>query len=68
MQTTPDALAPPVDRPVATTDTSMTGLVAQMRQHFDRADRALRDGDLALYAEEMRKAKDILEKMEKIGK
>jgi uncharacterized membrane protein (UPF0182 family) len=68
VQTTPDALAPLIDRPGTTTDSSMTGLVGQMRQHFDRADRALRDGDLVLYAEEMRKAKEVLERMEKIGK
>ena len=40
-------------------------LVAELRQHVDRADKALRDGDFALYGEEWKKIKAVLEKMEK---
>lgn len=47
---------------------SLAALLVEMRQHFDLADKALRDGDLAVYGEEMKKARDVLEKMEKIRK
>ena len=39
-----------------------------MRQHFDAADKALRNGDLAAYGEEMKKAAAVLERLEKINK
>jgi len=33
-----------------------------------RADKALRDGDFALYGEEIRKVKDLIERMNQIKK
>jgi uncharacterized membrane protein (UPF0182 family) len=41
-------------------------LVAEMRQHFDRADQAMRAGNLAGYADEMKKAEAVLQKLERI--
>jgi hypothetical protein len=46
-------------------DPTWLQLVAQMRQHFDRADQAMRAGNLALYAEEMKQAEAVLRKLEK---
>jgi uncharacterized membrane protein (UPF0182 family) len=54
--------------PVPSGDATMVALVAEMRAHFTRADEALRNGNLALYGEEMKKAKDVLARMEKIKK
>jgi uncharacterized membrane protein (UPF0182 family) len=47
---------------------SLAALLTEMRQHIDRANKALRDANLALYAEEMKKAEAVLEKMEKAEK
>jgi hypothetical protein len=46
-------------------DPTWLQLVAQMRQHFDRAEQAMRAGNLALYAEEMQQAEAVLQKLEK---
>ncbi len=66
VQTAPGPALPAVEAPSATSpDAAVTALVAELRQHVDRADRALRDGDLAAYGEEWKKIKALLEKMEK---
>ncbi len=65
---TPATPAAPAGRPVATGEPTMAALILEMKQHFERADKALKDGDLALYAEEHRKARAVLERMDKIRK
>ena len=47
---------------------TMAQLVEEAIAHRDRGERALREGNLALYAEEMRKVGEVLEKMKTIKK
>jgi len=42
-----------------------TGLAAAAREHFDRAMRAQREGNWALYGEEIRKLGEVIRKMQK---
>lgn len=63
--TPPDLPQTAVESPASS---SVAALIVEMRQHFDRADAALRQGDLALYAEEMKKARAVLDRLEKGGK
>jgi uncharacterized membrane protein (UPF0182 family) len=44
-------------------DTDMAALAAEAQLHYDRAQKALRDGDLALFGEEWKKVGETLEKM-----
>ena len=44
------------ETPAGAVNPTVASLVAQMRRHFDAADKALRNGDLAAYADEMKKA------------
>ena len=46
----------------------MRQLVEEAIAHRDRGEKALRDGNLALYAEEMRKVGEVLDKMKTIKK
>ena len=39
-----------------------------MRQHYDAADKAMKSGDLVLWAEENKKVREIFERLEKIKK
>ena len=59
---------PTTPAPEATTEATMTQLVEEAIAHRDRAEKALRDGNLGLYAEEMRKVGELLEKMRTIKK
>jgi uncharacterized membrane protein (UPF0182 family) len=59
-ETQPAAVTPP--------EPTMAALVVEMRGHVNRGEEALRQGNLALYAEEMKKVKDVLARMEKIKK
>jgi uncharacterized membrane protein (UPF0182 family) len=49
-------------------DPALASLIAEMRGHFSRADEALKQGNLALYAEEIKRARAVLDKIEKIRK
>ena len=49
-------------------DPTIASLYREMRAHFDRAEEALKQGNLALYAEEHKKARAVLDKLEKIRK
>ncbi len=42
-----------------TPEATMTQLVEEAIAHRDRAEKALRDGDLGLYAEEMKRIKEL---------
>ena len=55
----PAALTQPSD----IDDTDMAALAAEAQLHYDRAQKALRDGDLALFGEEWKKVGEVLEKM-----
>jgi uncharacterized membrane protein (UPF0182 family) len=50
----------------ATVDPAVGALLSEMRAHFTRADEALKQGNLALYAEEHKRARAVLDKLEKI--
>ncbi len=52
--------------PGAPADSTVASLVAEMRSHFDAADKALRTSDSAAYAEEMKKARDVLDRLERL--
>ena len=54
--------------PAPAPDATMTQLVEEAIAHRDRAEKALRDGNLGLYAEEIWKVGDLLEKMRTIKK
>lgn len=56
---TPGAVPPPADATAA-------ALIGEIRQHFDAADKALRTSDLAAYAEEMKKARDAFDRLERL--
>ena len=68
--TVPDETAAPgaAETPSGAVNPTVASLVAQMRRHFDAADKALRSGDLAAYGDEMKKAGAVLERLEKISK
>ena len=51
-----------VARPAAVTEKK--GLASQAREHFDRAMKAQREGDWALYGEEIRKLGEVIRKMQ----
>jgi uncharacterized membrane protein (UPF0182 family) len=53
---------------VAPTENNVAALVTDMRSHWDAADKAIRAGDFAAYGAEMKKARDILDKLDKIKK
>ena len=56
------------EAPSIETSDSMTDLAAQAKTHLDRALQAQRDGDWALYGEEIKAVGGIIDKMNKIKK
>ena len=46
--------------------TAQAAAIAEMRDHFNKANAALTAGNLAVYAEEIKKAEAALTKLEKI--
>jgi uncharacterized membrane protein (UPF0182 family) len=52
----------------ATLDATVASLVAEMRSHWDAADKALRAGDFAAYGDEMKKAREVLDRLERLKK
>jgi uncharacterized membrane protein (UPF0182 family) len=64
----PDPLAPtgtPSGSPAATGTAG--ALIAEMRSHFEAADKALIARDFAAYGEAMKKARETLERLERLG-
>jgi uncharacterized membrane protein (UPF0182 family) len=57
----PGAPAPPEGPQAATPE--LSSLAAQARAHYERALQAQRDGNWALYGEEIKKLGDVLQKM-----
>ena len=57
-----ETVSVPLARPAAAPE--KTGLVSQAREHFDRAMEAQREGDWALYGEEIRKLGEVIRKMQ----
>jgi hypothetical protein len=55
-------MGPPPD---TVSNETLTSLAAEARRHFENADRALRAGDLALFQEEVNKAKAAVDRMQK---
>jgi uncharacterized membrane protein (UPF0182 family) len=47
---------------------SLAELAAEAQTHLDRADKALREGDWAVYGEEMKKVRETVAKMTKFKK
>jgi hypothetical protein len=68
VKTTTEEPSVSVTAPEAAPDPTMAQLVEQAIAHRDRGERALREGNLALYAEEMRKVGEVLEKMKTVKK
>jgi hypothetical protein len=69
--TSPEETAlPPTGVPMtaATADATTTALLLEMRQHFDAADKALRNADLVAYGEEMKKFREAFERLERLEK
>jgi hypothetical protein len=57
--------APP---PEVAAGSLLATLAAEADDHFRRADQALRDGDLARYAQEIQRARDVIQRMLAIGR
>jgi uncharacterized membrane protein (UPF0182 family) len=69
--TGPSAVPAPVQPPAAvgpgvTVDPAVAALLREMGMHFNRAEEALKQGNLALYAEEHKRARAVLDKLEKM--
>jgi uncharacterized membrane protein (UPF0182 family) len=64
----PSAEEPPIGEQPTAPEPTINELVQQAKTHMERADKALRDGDLATYGEEMKKAKDLIDTAAKIKK
>jgi uncharacterized membrane protein (UPF0182 family) len=70
----PDAAPPPpppsttktVEAPRAPLPEGATALAAQARQHYERAIQAQREGNWALYGEEIKRLGEVLDKLSKI--
>ena len=52
--------------PVA--DANVSQIVAEMRAHYEAADKAMKSGDMVKWAEEQKKARDAFERLNKIIK
>ena len=52
--------------PGATLDPAVAALLTEMDDHFTRADDALKQGNLALYADEHKRARAVLDKLKKL--
>jgi uncharacterized membrane protein (UPF0182 family) len=52
----------------ADADATAGSLIIEMRQHYDAADKAMKSGDLVLWAEENKKVREIFERLEKLKK
>jgi hypothetical protein len=52
--------------PGVTVDPAVAALLREMGMHFNRAEEALKQGNLALYAEEHKRARAVLDKLEKM--
>jgi uncharacterized membrane protein (UPF0182 family) len=61
----PQPLAPAGDAPVESTSADVATLAAQARAHYQRALQAQREGNWALYGEEIKKLGEVLEKMKR---
>ena len=57
--------APAAPTPVEAASTDIAALAAQARDHYQRALQAQREGNWALYGEEIRKLGEVLERMKK---
>jgi len=68
IKTTPDPAAAGVTDVPPTAEPTFAELLDEAIAHRDRAEKALRDGNLGLYAEEMKKVGEILDKMKTIKK
>ncbi len=67
VQSTP-ATSESVAKPVSDEPQSLEELAAEAQSHFDKADKAQREGDWAKYGDEMKSLKDVIAKMNKIKK
>jgi len=65
VQATSEMMPATPEAPTVVVDEDTTALAAEAQLHYDRAQKALRDGDLALFGEEWKKVGAILEKMNK---
>ena len=68
IKTTPEPGVPGVSDVPAPVEPTFAELVDEAIAHRDRAEKALRDGNLGLYGEEMKKVGELLDKMKTIKK
>jgi uncharacterized membrane protein (UPF0182 family) len=60
-----DVDVPAVDEAAVPDDASTTALAAEAQTHLDNMDKAMRAGDWALYGEELKKLRAVIERMPK---
>ena len=71
--TAPEADAAAVITPAAGTtpvvgDATIASLISEMQQHYEAADKAMKSGDLVLWAEENKKVREIFDRLVKLKK
>ena len=64
----PEASAAAAASPVGPLNPNAAAIVAEVRQHWDAAEKALTKGDFATYGEEMKKARDVFDRLDSIKK
>jgi uncharacterized membrane protein (UPF0182 family) len=60
--TTPAGVTPVVG------DATIASLISEMQQHYEAADKAMKSGDLVLWAEENKKVREIFDRLVKLKK
>jgi uncharacterized membrane protein (UPF0182 family) len=64
VETAEDTVAPVAEAPAAEAPADLGSLAEEAKTHFDNATRAQREGNWALYGEEMQKLGDVIERMD----
>jgi len=65
---TPTDETTPVPAVAGTSDATVAALVAELTAHWDAADKALTKADFATYGAEMKKAREVLDRLQKTNK
>jgi uncharacterized membrane protein (UPF0182 family) len=72
VMTAPEAEAAAATTPTVSTpavpDATIASLINEMQQHYEAADKAMKSGDLVLWAEENKKVREIFERLVKLKK
>jgi uncharacterized membrane protein (UPF0182 family) len=69
VMTSPESDSPSsTPTPTPQSDETVASLIAEVKLHFEAADKAMTKGDLVTWAEEYKKARDAFDRLEKIKK